>query len=182
MHEMHNLIYRTEILLKGCTLLGVPTLFTQQFTEGLGETIPAIREAYVEAFAEANSNVKLAAEDPLRPQEQAAFAHIEKTVFSITDEPAFMEALEASGRREVILSGIESHICVLLSALSLKELGYTVRVAADAVSSRHAYDMDHALARLAQAGVTVTTGESLLFDFLKDSKHKTFPRISALVK
>jgi nicotinamidase-related amidase len=182
MYGMHELIYRTEMLLRGCTLLGMPVFFTQQYTKGLGQTIDAIQQAYLDSVAETNENVKRASEDQIAPQEQADFSYIEKTAFSVMDEPALAAALEATARREILLCGIEAHVCVMQSALDMADLGYTVRVAADAAASRHASDADRAYARMERAGITITSVESLLFDLMKDSRHPLFRRISALVR
>ncbi|MDR2162417.1 MAG: isochorismatase family protein [Clostridiales Family XIII bacterium] len=182
MREMHNLIYRADTLLRGCALMNVPVIFTQQYTQGLGHTINPIKEAYVEAVSSANENVKLAVEDQIVPPEHIRFTYIEKTSFNVMDEPGFVTALEQTGRREVMVCGIESHVCVLQSAEDLSARGYTVQVAADATSSRREIDSAFAYSRMIQKGITVTTSEALLFDLMKDSNHPVFRQISALLK
>jgi nicotinamidase-related amidase len=182
MREMHSLVSRTETLLRGCALLDIPVLFTQQYTKGLGETIQPVKDAYVETAVGANKNVRLAAEDQRVPRERMPFSYIEKTSFSVMGEPAFVAALERTGRREVILCGVEAHVCVLQSAEELSELGYAVTVAADATSSRRKLDADFAYSRMTGKGITVTTAEALLFDLLRSAKHPMFRWISALVK
>jgi nicotinamidase-related amidase len=183
MHEMHNLIHHVEVLVRGCALLDVPVLFTQQYTKGLGETIAPIRNAYVESASGTNENVKYAIDDQLMPPlGGVSFSHIEKNSFSAMDEPAFVSALESAARREVILCGVESHVCVMQSAQDLHALGYTVRVAADATASRRTFDYEFACSRMAREGITVTTSEALLFDLMKNSKHPAFRQISSLVR
>jgi nicotinamidase-related amidase len=182
MHEMHDLIIRTETLLRGCTLLNLPVIFTQQYTKGLGETIEPLKNAYVEAASSANENVKLAVEDQLMPHEHIVFSHVEKTDFSAASEPAFMDKLDKTGCRKVVICGVEAHICVLQTAEALRDLGYTVSVAADATASRRSDDADFAYSRMRRGGITVTTSEALLFGFLKSSKHPMFRQISELVK
>jgi nicotinamidase-related amidase len=182
MHEMHDLILRTEVLLRGCALLNAPVIFTQQYTKGLGETIEPIKNAYIEAASSANENVKLAVEDQLMPHAHIVFSHIEKTDFSAAGEPAFMNALDRTGCHKVIICGVETHVCVLQTAEDLKNLGYTVNVAADATASRREIDADFAYSRMRHGGITVTTSEALLFGFLKSSKHPAFRQISELVK
>jgi nicotinamidase-related amidase len=127
MHELHSLILRTQTLLRGCALLNMPVLFTQQYTRGLGKTIDPVKNAYIEAASSANKNVKLAIEDQLVPHEPIVFSHIEKTAFSAASEPAFMDALDSLGCRSVALCGVETHVCVLQTAEELRKLGYTVR-------------------------------------------------------
>jgi nicotinamidase-related amidase len=182
MHEMHSLILRTETLLRGCALLNMPVLFTQQYTKGLGKTIDPIKNAYIEAASGANKNVKLAIEDQLMPHEPIVFSSIEKTAFSAANEPAFMDALDSLGCRNVVICGVEAHVCVLQTAEDLKRLGYAVSVAADATASRREIDSRFAHSRMAQGGITVTTSEALLFGFLKSSAHPVFRQISDLVK
>ncbi|MDR1496514.1 MAG: isochorismatase family protein [Clostridiales Family XIII bacterium] len=182
MHEMHNLIHRTETLLKGCVLLNLPIIFTQQYTKGLGETIAPIRDAYIESVLSMDENVKLATEDQFMQNKHVEFSHIEKTAFSAAAEPAFMDALEAAKRREVLLCGIESHVCVLQTAEDLLDRGYAVKVAADATASRREIDADFAYARMARKGITVTTSEALLFEIMEGSEHPMFRQVSALVR
>jgi len=183
MNETHNLIHRTGMLVQGCVLLGLPVLFTQQYTKGLGGTVPQIRDEYLSASMSADGNVRLAVEDQIvTAPKQIEFSYIEKTSFSIMDEPAFANALESTGRREAILCGVETHVCVMQSALDLVARGYNVRVVTDATASRHTFDAERAYSRMASAGVTVTTAEAILFDLMKHSKHPMFRQISALVK
>ncbi|MDR1291810.1 MAG: isochorismatase family protein [Clostridiales Family XIII bacterium] len=183
MHEMHHLIRRVEVLVGGCALLNIPVLFTQQYTKGLGQTIEPVRRAYVESARGADENVRYAIDDQLTaPRGEVAFSYIEKDTFSAMDEPAFVGALESLKRREVIVCGVESHVCVMQSAQDLYALGYTVRVAADATASRRALDHELACSRMAHEGITVTTTEALLFDLMKGSGHQAFRQISALVR
>jgi nicotinamidase-related amidase len=182
MNEMHSLIHHAITLLRGCVLLGLPVIFTQQYTRGLGETMRPIREAYVEAATAADENVKLAIEDQIIPREYVDFSYIEKTSFSVMDEPGFVAALERAKPREVIVCGVESHVCVLQSAEDLARGGYRVSVAADAASSRSKVDADFAFSRMAHGGITVTTSEALLFGLMKDAKHPLFRQVSALVR
>jgi nicotinamidase-related amidase len=182
MSEMHSLIRRVETLLRGCALLNVPIIFTQQYTKGLGHTIEPIRKAYAESTPGAKENVRFAVDDQLVPLERVEFSYIEKTSFSVMGEPDFVAALERTGRRGLIVCGIESHVCVLQSAEDLSERGYAVYVAADASSSRRGSDSDLAFSRMARNGVTVTTTEALLFGLLKDAKHPAFRQTSELVK
>lgn len=145
-------------LAMGCGILGLPILVTQQYTRGLGETVEAIKEAVDD------------------------FSPIEKTSFSCYGEPAFVEALEATGRKTVVLAGIETHVCVLQTALDLLEQGYRVFLPADCVSSRKLSDKNYGEVRMGSAGVTITSCESVLFELVKDAKNENFKAISILVK
>ena len=146
-------------LIKGFHAIGCPVLVTQQYTKGLGESAPEIKEAFEE------------------------FSHIEKSSFSAMGEQAFIDALAETGRKTVVLCGVEAHVCVLQSALDLKEAGYSVFLATDAISSRKERDEKPAVKRMIQAGIVPTTVESTLFELLdNDSKSDTFKTISKLVK
>jgi nicotinamidase-related amidase len=145
-------------LANGCQILGVPILITQQYTKGLGPTVETIAQVLGD------------------------FQPIEKTSFSIMGEPAFVEALAATGRKSVILAGVEAHVCVLQSALDLLEAGYQVFLAIDAVSSRSNTDKKYAQRRMAEAGAVGTTVESVLFELLVGAREPGFKEISALVK
>jgi len=155
-------------LVKGCRVLGVPILMTQQYTKGLGPTVAAITAALTEPVGE-----EAKAEE---------FLPIEKTSFSAMGEPAFVEALEKLGRKTVIISGIEAHVCVQQTVIDLLEKGYTVFVAYDGVSSRSGIDKEYAKRRMSEAGAVSATCESILFELLRGAKEPGFKQISAIVK
>ncbi len=157
-HDNIDLEAKMVTLLRGLRELNVPTLITQQYTKGLGPTIPAVTETLND------------------------FTHIEKMSFSCWGEPHFHEALENLGRDHVILMGIETHVCVLQTALDLLANNYTPVVIADAVSSRSQSDRELALARMRQAGAIVTSVESILFELCVVAGTPTFKAISKLVK
>ncbi len=158
MKDDKELEKNVEKLIKGCAILGVPKLVTQQYTKGLGETIPSLCQALGE------------------------FEPIEKTAFSAMGEPAFREAIKMSGRKTVILAGIEAHVCVQQTALDLLEEGYSVFLAADCVSSRSKNDCKYAILRMTDSGAVRTTYESILFELLGGAREPGFKEISALVK
>jgi len=155
-------------LVKGCRILGVPVIVTQQYTKGLGETVPAVAAALTEPIGE-----EIGA---------AEFQPIEKTSFSAMGEPAFVEALEALGRKTVIVAGIEAHVCVQQTVLDLLEKGYNVFIVNDCISSRSNTDKKYSQRRMAEAGTVGTTFESILFELLKGAREPGFKQISALVK
>lgn len=155
-------------LVKGCRILGVPVIMTQQYTKGLGPTVPAVAAALTEPIGD-----DVAA---------AEFEPVEKTSFSAMGEPAFVETLERLGRKTVIIAGIESHVCVQQTVIDLLETGYTVFVANDCISSRSSTDIKYAKRRMGDAGAVGTTFESILFELLGGAKEPGFKQISALVK
>jgi nicotinamidase-related amidase len=154
-------IARCGILMRAAARLGVPILVSEQYPKGLGRTVPTLAE--------------LVAPD----------AVVEKIHFSCADEPdwiARVEALGDAGRDQAVLCGIEAHVCVLQTALGLREKGYRVAVAADAVSSRRAEDAGLALARMQQAGITVVSTEMVVFEWLRRAGSAEFKELSALIK
>ena len=158
----------TSRLIKGCRILEVPILVTQQYTKGLGPTTEKIAEA-------------LKGEMPgVLPE--TTFLPLEKTTFSCIQEPSFAKALSKTGRKTVILTGVETHICVQQTALGLIEAGYNVFGALDCMSSRTLENKEFGQIRMTQSGVVVTGYESVLFEMLIDAKDAAFKHISKIVK
>lgn len=145
-------------LINGIRTLDVPVLVTQQYTKGLGPTVPDIAEALGD------------------------FSPIEKTDFSATGELCFLEALNKTGKSSIILCGIEAHVCVAQTALILLELGYDIFLVEDAVSSRSKSDKKTAINRMIQAGARPVTVEAVLFELLGSAKAAEFKEISRIVK
>ncbi len=157
-YEFEQLERNIEILVEGLKTLDVPVIVTEQYKKGLGETIPNL--------------AKIVAEYP----------HNEKMAFSCCDDPAIMERIELSSKRNVILAGIESHICLLQTALDLKERGYHPVVIEDCVGSRNPENKRIAITRLVQEGIMVSSYESILFELCRFSGTDAFRAISKLVK
>lgn len=154
-----KLITQSEYLLQAAGLLSIPVFYTEQYPDGLGPTTERIRQVLPET------------------------AHyFDKTQFSCCGSPDFREQIRASHKRQVVLAGIESHVCVLQTALELQDDGLEVFVAADATCSRSTDNWHNAMARLSQAGVTVTNTESVLFEWVRDARHEQFKTISAFIK
>lgn len=158
----------TVKMVKGCRMMHVPILVTQQYTKGLGQTTPAITEALTSSLSETIPAVE--------------FSHIEKTSFSAMKEPSFVEALEALGRKTVIIGGIEAHVCVQQTVIDLLESGYSVFVINDCVSSRTNTDKKYAQRRMSESGAMGTTFEATIFELCGGAKEEGFKQISNLVK
>jgi len=157
MHEKEQLEARLLTLLSGLELLNIPCTTSQQYTKGLGETIPSLL--------------------PFITSER-----FEKSTFSCCQTENLHEALKQSGKKTILLAGIEAHICVLQTALDLKEKGYEPVIIADCVASRDPYQKEIALQRLIQSGITPTTCESVLFELTGGATHEAFRAISKLIK
>ena len=145
-------------LATGLNVFEIPKLVTTQYAKGLGVTTDAVGEALGE------------------------FTEIDKTTFSAYKNEEFKNALWESGRKTVILTGIETHICVEQTALDLIEAGYDVVLAADCVRSRDMENHNIAVAKIQAAGATVTCTESVLYELLGGAKAPEFKAISAIVK
>lgn len=146
-------------LLEAARLLGVPVLATEQYPQGLGSTQPEISECL--------------------PGDVRLFS---KTGFSCCAADGFNQALLETGRKQVVVMGQEAHVCVLQTALELLDQGYQVHVPTDAVCSRQGEHKDYALRRMQQQGATLTSHESVLFEWLRDARHQDFKTISALLR
>ncbi|MFZ3151180.1 MAG: isochorismatase family protein [Anaerolineaceae bacterium] len=145
-------------LVQGACLLNVPVLLTAQVPEKLGHTVPEIAT--------------------LLPEQD----DIPRVSFSVLAESQVADRLADLGRRQVILSGFETHICLYQSALDLLGASYQVYLATDAVSSRSLSDKTTALTELAGQGVHLVTVEMVLFSLLRDANHPAFKAVSALIK
>ena len=157
-HRQEKTAGNTRILIEGLKALDIPVLLTQQYTKGLGETIPGIAE--------------------LLPDNSP----IEKISFSCCDEPLFMKELIQRDKKFIIIAGIEAHVCVLQTALDLVENNFVPVVVQDCVSSRKKSDYRVAIERMRSEGVIVTTYESVLFELCRYAGTDSFKQISRLVK
>lgn len=146
-------------LLRAADILKVPVLLTEQYPKGLGPTVAVLLEHL--------------------PQSVRRF---EKTGFSCCAADGFNQSLVESGRRQIILIGQETHVCVLQTALELLQLGLQVYVVEDAVCSRRAEHKHSALRRMRQQGATIVCYESVLFEWLKDARHADFKTVSSLLR
>lgn len=143
---------------KGAKVLGIPIIWNEQVPEKLGATIAPLKEVLTD-------------NTPLP-----------KVSFSCCGNPAFMEKLIATGRKQVILVGIETHICVYQTALDLIRNGYEVHLVVDAVSSRYKSNRRTGIERIKDAGAILTTVEMSLFEMLGRAEGEQFREISRIVK
>ncbi|HYG32499.1 MAG TPA: isochorismatase family protein [Methylophilaceae bacterium] len=156
---MQAVVRNCSLLIQAATLLEIPVIHTEQYPKGLGPTLPELAE--------------------LLPSQRP----IEKITFSCTDEPTFYRQL-IRDRRHIVLAGIEAHICILQTALRLKQQDPTreIFVAEDAVISRNSSARMNAMERLRQAGVIVSNSESIVFEWLGKAEGDVFKQISRLLR
>ena len=145
-------------LVRGMDVLGIPIIATTQYKKGLGETVATVGDAL------------------------GQHKTFDKVTFSAYQDESFRKALEETGRKTVVLIGAEAHICVQQTALDLMETGYNVALAADCVSSRELRSIEVALDFMGNAGIIITTGESILFELLGSAIAPEFKEISRIVK
>lgn len=158
MSNKEELEKNLNILVKGLQLHEIPIIVNEQYKKGIGETIASLKEL------------------------TDSYPHFEKTTFSCCGNKDGLNAIKATDKKIVILAGIETHVCVLQTALDLLEEGLQPVIVTDCVSSRKESDKDMAIQRLIQAGVIPTTYESLLFELTVNAKHPKFKEVSKLVK
>jgi len=158
MNEKECLLKNAKILIGGLQLLGIPVAFTQQYTKGLGETLAEI--------------------SVLVPD----FKAIEKTDFSCFSANEYRTFLDLNQTKNIILCGIEAHVCVLQSAVDLKEAGYNPIVVTDCITSRSVISKASTIERFRYEKIMMATYESILFELTRSAKAEEFRAISKLVK
>jgi len=158
MVDKESLFKNVRILIQAAQILDIPILWCQQVPEALGPTVPEIAEL-------------LAGEEP-----------IDKAHFSCCGEERFTAELNALGREQVLLCGIEAHVCIYQTAMDLMEGGLEITIVADAVSSRTELNRETALDRMAAEGANISSTEMTLFELLKTARHPQFREIARLVK
>jgi len=145
------------MLVTGAGLFDLPVVTTEQYPKGIGHTVPELADACKGTV-------------------------VEKVSFGCCGEPNFLAALKKIGRSQVIIVGMEAHVCVYQTVLGLLADGYNVHLVRDAICSRNKTDYLAAVANAKQAGAVVTTAETVLFQMLQGSTHEQFKAVSKLIK
>lgn len=158
MHEKSHLFNHLQQLVKGIKVLGVPILWVEQNPDGLGPTIPEIAGLLPD----------------VKP--------ISKMSFSSCRNDRFLQALKKLDRQQVLIAGIETHICVYQTAADLVDMGYEVQVVTDAVSSRSAENKAIGLQKMKDAGASWTSVETALFELLEVAEGYAFREVLKIVK
>ena len=154
-----ELAARVALVAHAARLLNVPVVVTEQYPKGLGRTAPEVVAVMPEGF------------EP-----------VEKTAFSSCGAQAFVSRLEAAGARQVLLCGIEAHVCVNQTTHDLLARGYKVHLLTDCVSSRSAHDRDTGLRKMFRSGALPSSIELALFELMRDARHEQFKAIQKLIK
>ena len=157
-YKYEMLTKNTYTLIEGLKTLKIPLLITQQYTKGLGETIAPIKKLLGD------------------------YQTIEKSSFSCCDDEVFMQEISSNSKKNIIIAGIESHVCVLQTAVDLKDAGFNPIVVMDCVSSRTKENIELTKERFRHEGIMMTSYESILFELTRTSSDNEFRTISKLVK
>ena len=157
--DRETVIANLERIIRGSLILGLPVLVTEQYVKGLGRTIEPVRAALGEAY---------------RP--------IEKNCFSATGCADFESKLRQSGRKQILVCGVETHVCVYQTASDLLRGGYEVTLIADALSSRTRENKLVALERMQRDGAKLSSTEMALFELMHVAGTEEFKAVSKLIK
>lgn len=156
-HNKELVIENTIKLIKGMKTLGVPVFYTEQYPKGLGPTVDEIKN-------------------------ELGYSAVEKMSFSCSGAGDLFKTLIDNNISQVVVCGVESHVCVQQTVLDLIENGFQVNVAADAISSRRKFDYEIALERMRTNKAEITTSESILFELLNVCGTDEFKEIIKIVK
>ena len=157
--DFSELAARCAMVAHAARLLDVPVVVTEQYPKGLGRTAAEVAAVFTEG---------------LEP--------VEKTAFSSCGAQEFVARLEAAGTRQVLLCGIEAHVCVNQTAHDLLARGYQVHLLADCVSSRTPQNRQLGLEKMFRSGALPSSTELALFELLRDARHEQFKAIQKLIK
>lgn len=166
MARREQVVRKTALLVRAARIVGMPIVVTRQNPKGLGELDPMLEEVRNEVTAGVHP----------------AGREVDKMSFDCFCEPGFSEAIAVTGRRQVLLTGMETHICVCQTALAGLAGGFDVHVASDACCSRDQDSHRSALARLSHAGAVVTTAESAAYELVGCAGTDEFRALLAAVK
>ncbi|HEX7832094.1 MAG TPA: hydrolase [Thermoanaerobaculia bacterium] len=160
-HDADLVAQNLDRLVRGCHILGIPTILTEQYVKGLGATIPSLRATFGETYG---------------------YQPIEKMTFSAMGADSFAAQLGALNRKQVLIAGVESHVCVYQTVRDLVAAGFAVTLIADAMSSRTPANKEIGVKRMLADGATLSSTELALFELLVTSGTDEFRAISKLVK
>ena len=157
--QNEELLHNTSILIKGLKALNIPMIITQQYTKGIGMTVPALANLFGESFC-----------------------YEDKVTFSCAEDEETLAKIKALGKKNIIVCGIEAHICVLQTVIDLIALGYNVLLVEDCIGSRKESNRRIGIERATFEGAIPTSYESILFELTRVAKTDTFKEISKLIK
>ena len=155
---LERVVKNAGILLESSAELNIPVLVTEQYVKGLGATLPELKDKAATSFC------------------------CEKMAFSCCGSSEFVDALKSTGRTQVVITGMETHVCVLQTVIELRDAGFDVHVVKDAVMSRSKQNWQTAIEMMTLAGAIPTCTETVLFQLLKVAGTDEFKKLSKLVR
>ena len=163
--KLLSVVYDSELLvgnirkmIQGVQVLDIPVVLTEQYPKGIGYTVGEIKEVI------------------------EIYSPIEKRSFSCCGDANFNKNLSCLNRKQILVCGIEAHVCVYQTCLDLLDAGYEVHLLTDAISSRKKENCDLAISKLQHIGINLTSVEMALFEILQDSNSDEFKKISRIIK
>lgn len=153
--EKNVIVEKSQKIIDGANILGIPVLATEQYPKGLGHTVITLAD---------NTEV------------------VEKTYFNALLEDGMLDKIKSYGKKQIILFGIETHICVYQTACALIEAGFEVYIIKDACASRNKYEFKQGIEAMRDNGAKISCVEMTLFEWLKGAKNPKFKEVQALIK
>ena len=153
--EKNVIVEKSQKIIDGANILGIPVLATEQYPKGLGHTVVTLAD---------NTEV------------------VEKTYFNALLEDGMLDKINSYGKKQIILFGIETHICVYQTACALIEAGFEVFIIKDACASRNKYEFKQGIEAMRDNGAKISCVEMTLFEWLKGAKNPKFKEVQALIK
>lgn len=157
--EKNIIVNNTKKIAEAAKLLNIPVLLTEQYPKGLGNTVSEVRSVLPE-----NTEV------------------VEKTYFNALLEDGFLNKIKSFKKKQILISGIETHICVYQTASALVDAGFEVYVVKDACASRNKYEFKQGIEAMKANGVKISCVEIALFEWLRGAKNPKFKEVQALIK
>ncbi len=158
-NDFAQITSRISIIVRGFQILGLPVIVTEQYPKGLGGTAEEIVSTL-----------------------PSDFKYIEKTAFSSCGATSFTERLRETSATQIVLCGLETHVCINQTAHDLLNENYQVQLLHDCVASRFTHDKETALRKMQSSGVIPSSVEMVLFELMSDAKHEHFKAIQGLIK
>ena len=157
--ENDTIVSKAKTVVSASNILDIPVLVTEQYPKGLGNTVSELKNVLSE-----NAEI------------------IEKTYFNALLEEGFLEKIKSYNKKQILIMGIETHICVYQTASALVEAGFEVYAIKDACASRNKYEFEQGIEAMKSNGVKISCVEIALFEWLKGAKHPKFKEVQSLVK
>lgn len=159
-HDVETVVKNSGILVQTANILDIPVVVTEQYPKGLGNTVEDIKTH----LSDANSQ------------------SFEKNTFSCFANSEIDNALKTLGKKQVIICGIEAHVCVNQTVLAMLNQGYECHLVLDAISSRTPENRQIGIDKMLKAGAWQASTEMVMFELLRDSKHPAFKELLGLIK